>query len=341
MDSVKNMRIVLVGGAGFIGHNMALALNKLGAHVEIIDSLQVNNLYSLGQNVKNASDRQFYHDMLNERLDLLRLANIPLHLQDARDYHALSRILADIKPDVVVQLAAVSHADRSNKDPYSTFDHSLRTLENALDACRDSIKHFIFFSSSMVYGHFGDEPMKEDAVCNPLGIYGALKFAGEKIVIAYNQVFDLPYTIIRPSALYGERCISRRVGQIFLENALRGKNVTVHGDGSDSLDFTYIQDLIQGVVKSIENPNGKNQIFNITCGEGRKISDMAEMVQKSFPSIEIEYLPKDSLTPDRGTLSIEKARELIGYDPQYSLDKGYQQYIDWYKNFNDRQRDAA
>ena len=341
MESVKDMRIVLVGGAGFIGHNLALALDRMGAHVEIIDSLQVNNLYSLGQNVKDDDDRAFYHDMLNERLDLLRYAGIPLHLQDARDYHALSRILTEIQPDVIIQLAAVSHANKSNKDPFSTFDHSLRTLENALDGCRHNLKHFIFFSSSMVYGHFNDEAVTEEAICNPLGIYGALKYAGEKIVIAYNQVFDLPYTIIRPSALYGERCISRRVGQIFLENALRGKNVTVHGDGSDALDFTYIQDLIQGVVKTIEHPAAKNQIFNITRGEGRKIKEMAEIVKKNFPAVEIEYLPKDALTPDRGTLSIEKAKTLIGYDPQFPLDKGYQQYIDWYKGFNDRQCNAA
>lgn len=343
MKSVKNMRIALVGGGGFIGHNLALSLDKMGAHVEIVDSLQVNNLYSLGQNVKNPDDRDFYHNMLNERLDLLRIAGIPLHLQDARDYHALCRILTEIKPDVIIQLAAVSHANKSNKDPYSTFDHSLRTLENALDGCRDTLKHFIFFSSSMVYGHFADTAVAEDAVCNPLGIYGALKFAGEKIVIAYNQVFDLPYTIIRPSALYGERCISRRVGQIFLENALRGKDITVHGDGTDALDFTYIQDLIQGVVKTLEHPAAENETFNITRGEGRKIKDMAEIVRANFPNIKIDYEPKDALTPDRGTLSIDKARDLIGYDPQYDLDKGYQQYIEWYKGFNNRQKqkDAA
>ncbi len=335
------MRIALVGGAGFIGHNLALALNKMGAHVDIIDSLQVNNMYSLSQNFKDPDDQRFYMDILNERMDLLRIAGIQTHMQDARDYHALSRILTDIKPDVVVQLAAVSHANRSNKDPYSTFDHSLRTLENALDACRDDIKQFIFFSSSMVYGHFPEEAVTEDTECNPLGIYGALKFAGEKIVIAYNQVFDMPYTIIRPSALYGERCISRRVGQIFLENALRGKNVTIHGDGTDKLDFTYIQDLIQGVVKSIEHPGGKNQIFNITTGQGREIKEMAELVQKSFPGIEVEYQAKDNLTPDRGTLSIEKARKLIGYEPEFYLEKGYQRYIDWYKDFGDRQRAAA
>lgn len=334
MKSIKDLRITLIGGAGFIGHNLALALNKLGAHVDIIDSLQVNNLYSFGKHTttQNILHRELYLRLINMRLDLIRNANISLHLQDARDYHALSRMLSEIKPDVVIQLAAVSHADQSNKDPYSTFDHSLRTLENALDASRGNVKHFIYFSSSMVYGHFNNLAVTEETPCNPLGIYGALKYSGEKIVIAYNQVFDLPYTIIRPSALYGERCVSRRVGQIFLENAVQGKDVIIHGDGSDSLDFTYIQDLIQGVVKVIENDNAINQTFNITYGECRPIRDMAKLIKASFPNIEIKYLPKDKLTPDRGTLSVDKAKHMIGYNPQFPLEKGYQAYINWYQS---------
>ncbi|MGH1456361.1 MAG: NAD-dependent epimerase/dehydratase family protein [Alphaproteobacteria bacterium] len=334
MIDIKGKRICIIGGAGFIGHNMAISLKALGAQVDIIDSLQVNNLYAFSNAREEIVNRDFYIRMINERLDLLKKKSIPLHLQDAREYHAMNSILADIKPQIIIQLAAVSHANKSNKDPYSTFDHSLRTLENALDYARGgNVEHFIFFSSSMVYGHFESDEVNEETICNPLGIYGALKFAGEKMVIAYNQVFDLPYTIIRPSALYGERCVSRRVGQIFLENAVQGKNVTIHGDGSDSLDFTYIEDLTQGVIKSIQNENARNEIFNITYGQGRSIADMAEMVREHFPNIEVEYKPKDNLTPDRGTLNIDKARDLIGFDPQYPLDTGYLKYINWYKTF--------
>ncbi len=343
MNTLKNQKILIVGGAGFIGHNLALALKSQGATVDIIDSLQVNNLYSLGSPSDGHLHKDLYLQIINERLELLRHAGIELHIQDARDYHLVCRTIESIQPDVVIQLAAVSHANKSNKDPYNTFDHSLRTLENALDACRgtSSVKHFIFFSSSMVYGNFAEESVDEETVCNPIGIYGALKFAGEKMVIAYNQVFDLPYTIIRPSALYGERCISRRVGQIFLENAIQGKNVTIFGDGSDKLDFTYIQDLIQGVIKSIEHPKAKNEIFNITYGQGREIREMAEIVKTHFPEISIEYQDKDSLTPDRGTLNIDKARDLIGYAPAFNLEKGYAQYIEWYKNIQKSLKKAA
>ena len=110
----------------------------------------------------------------------------------------------------------MAHANRSNKDPFSTFDHSMRTLENALDWSRGSgLERFVFFSSSMVYGNFETEEITEDHPLNPIGIYGALKLGGEKLVIAYNQVFDLPYTILRPSALYCPRCVSRRVAASF------------------------------------------------------------------------------------------------------------------------------
>lgn len=328
LKSLNKKRVTLIGGGGFIGHNLAMDLQAVGAQVDIVDSLQVNNLYAFGRDIPN---RDLYIKIINQRLDILRERNIFLHLQDARDYHALSRILSDIKPDIVIHLAAVSHANKSNKDPYSTFDHSLRTLENALDACRDSVEHFVFFSSSMVYGNFNDKAVDEETICNPLGIYGALKYSGEKLVIAYNQVFNLPYTIVRPSALYGERCVSRRVGQIFLENAVLGKNIVVYGDGSDKLDFTYIQDLSQGIRRILENPNSINQIFNITYGQGRAIDEMASIVKESFPSIQVEYAKKDALMPDRGTLSIEKAKSLLGYNPQFPLEKGYREYIQWYK----------
>lgn len=332
MASVSGKRIALIGGAGFIGHNLALSLSKQGAEVFIVDSLQVNNLLAFVSGNSELQNKDLYISIINDRLELLREAKIPLHIQDARDYHSLSRILGDIKPQVIVQLAAVAHADRSNKDPYSTFDHSLRTLENALDCARHlQVEHFVYFSSSMVYGNFKSGFVTEESQCEPLGIYGALKFAGEKMVIAYNQVFDLPYTIVRPSALYGERCVSRRVGQIFIENALRGLEVTVSGDGSDRLDFTYIGDLVQGVIKTIEHDKSRGEIFNLTYGESRSISEMAQILKAEIPDLRLSFLPRDKLMPSRGTLSVEKARNLIDYSPQFPLERGFVDYINWYK----------
>ena len=329
---LKGKKIAIVGGAGFIGHNLALSLSQLGAETHVIDSLQVNNLGAFTSDIGHNTNSKLYIELIQERLEKLRSKAIPLHIVDARDYHVLSPHLSALRPDVVIHLAAVAHANRSNKDPYTTFDHSMRTLENALDTVRDSKAHFIYFSSSMVYGNFEGEAVKEDRVCEPLGIYGALKYSGEKLVQAYNQVFKTPYTIIRPSALYGERCVSRRVGQAFIENAIRGKELVVNGDGLDGLDFTYIQDLIQGVILCIDREQAKNQIFNITFGSARTLNQLAQTVMNCFPGITLKHNPRDDLMPERGTLSIEKAKRMLGYDPQFPVEVGFVKYIDWYKN---------
>jgi len=328
---MKPKIIALIGGAGFIGHNLALSLKKLGHKPIIVDSLAVNNVLSFTDSeIKN---RKLYWAILNQRMDLLHENGIDINVEDARNYNAVGLLIGKYKPDVIIQLAAVSHANKSNKDPHTTFDHTLRTLENTLDIARSFGSHVIYFSSSMVYGHFDGKTVTEETPCNPLGIYDTLKYAGELIVKAYHRVFDTTYTIIRPSALYGERCVSRRVSQIFIENAVQKLDITINGDGSDKLDFTYIEDLVHGVTLTLENEKARNETFNMTYGEARTIGEMAEILKDHFEDININYIPKDSLTPDRGTLSVNKARALLGYKPQNPIDVGYPKYIQWYKSF--------
>jgi nucleoside-diphosphate-sugar epimerase len=298
-QTINGKRVALVGGAGFIGHNLALELKRRGAEVVVIDGLQVNHLGAIYAQ-QEMTNRDVYLQILHERLDLLHKANIPLRVVDARDYHQLSHALGEVNPQVIIHLAAVAHANQSNKDPHSTFDHSLRTLENSLDNARSlKVERLVYLSSSMIYGNFLQGEVDETTPCDPLGIYGALKFAGEKMVIGYHQVFDTPYTIIRPSALYGQRCISRRVGQLFIENAIEGRDIVVEGDGSDRLDFTYIKDFVNGLILAAEKDAGRNQIFNITYGKGRSLMEMAEI-----------------------------------YDPSYPLERGFAEYIDWYQSIS-------
>src|SRR5262245_9483364 len=333
VSDIVGKRVLITGGAGFIGHNLALKLKQAGAVVNVTDSLQVNNLNAFALNPNNLPNQSLYLHLLHERLGLLNEVDIPLHVIDLREYHVICGLINDLLPDVIVHLAAVAHANQANKNPYSTFDHSLRTLENVLDSVRIRKEvHFIYFSSSMVYGDFADGFVTEDTFCEPLGIYGALKFAGEKMVIAYNQVFDLPYTIVRPSALYGERCVSRRVGQIFIENALQGLDLEIAGDGSDRLDFTYVNDVVNGVIKIIESPSSRNQIFNLTYGQSRSIDEMVKILRDHFPGIRVNYTPRDKLMPSRGTLSMEKAKRLLEFEPQYPVEKGFPKYIEWYKD---------
>ncbi|WP_075483177.1 NAD-dependent epimerase/dehydratase family protein [Candidatus Pelagibacter communis] len=328
---MKNKKILLIGGSGFIGHNLAIKLKQAGAEPIIVDSLSVNNILSFTDS--EVENKKLYNSILQNRLDLINKNNIKLIIQDARDYHAVSRIYGEINPDIIIHLAAVSHANKSNKDPHSTFDHSLRTLENTLDFARKDKVHVIYMSSSMVYGDFNSETVNEEKNCKPIGIYGTLKYSGELLVKSYNQIFDLPYTIIRPSALYGERCVSRRVGQIFIENAIQNKEITINGDGSDKLDFTYIEDLVEGIYLCCLKKDSNNQTFNLTFGSSKKINELMEILKSEFPKVKIDYKEREKFMPERGTLDISKAKKLLNYSPSFSIERGYLKYIKWYKDF--------
>lgn len=326
---MNKKKITIVGGAGFIGHNLALDLVNSNYEVSIIDSLTINNLLCS----ESISRNSIYSKMLNKRLDLMNKNNIKLVIQDARNYHALSKELEQLNPDILIHLAAVSHANESNKNPYNTFDHSLRTLENSLDWAKSKKCQFIYLSSSMVYGDFNNQTLDEEYNCKPIGIYGNLKLCGELMVKSYQQVFDLPYTIIRPSALYGERCISRRVGQVFIENALSNKPLQITGNGEDKLDFTYIKDLTKGIILCCNNEKAFNQIFNITYGNARKIIELTEIMKEYFNNLSIIKIERDKLMPERGTLDNSKAKELINFSPNFPIEIGYKSYIKWYKDF--------
>ena len=341
MPELEGRRIALVGGAGFIGHTLALELKRRGAEVAVVDGLAVNNLLHYLALPADHPNKDLYIKIVHQRLEKLEAAGIPLHIQDAREYDELSRTLGEIEPQTVVHLAAIAHASRSNKDPMSTFGHSLRTLENSLDFARDSAEHFVYFSSSMVYGNFLTPEVAEDHPTDPIGIYGALKLSGEKIVIAYEQVFDLPFTIIRPSALYGPGCVSRRVSQIFIESALVGDKLRVDGEGDERVDFSYIDDVVDGIVRTVENPAARNEIFNITAGGSRSLKELITIVQEHFPEVEVEYVERDALRPYRGTLSIDKAREKLGYEPQVMLEDGLDRYVAWYRDLVGEQVPAS
>ncbi len=328
-----NKRIVLIGGAGFIGHNLALELNRLGNDVTIVDPLNINNFGSLlGEHTKI---NDIYKKMVLERFDRLQWVKIPILSVNATDYHQLSKCLSEINPDVIVHMAAVAHIDRANKDRHEAWNANIITLRCALDAATAvGTGHFIFFSSSTAYGHFTKPTLDEDDRCYAFGQYGSMKLNGENMVTAHTQYPGLNATIIRPCALYGPRCISGRVIQKFIEAALTGGDINIQGDGKDREDFTYIDDLIDGVVKVISQPeNSIGETFNITAGEARSIGELAFHVKQHFPETIITYSERDKMKPMRGTLSVEKAKRMLGYSPKYTLEKGLSEYIDWYKRF--------
>lgn len=135
-------------------------------------------------------------------------------------------------------------------------------------------------------------------------------------------------------ALYGPRCINRRVTQIFVENAIMGKESVLEGGGEDRLDFTYLDDLVAGIILVLSEKRALNQIFNLTYGESRTIRELASLIEKQFPGVKFEEGPWNKNVPHRGTLDISKARDILGYVPKSPLEDGMEQYIDWYRSID-------
>jgi nucleoside-diphosphate-sugar epimerase len=329
MPSLGGLRVALVGGAGFIGHHLALRLKAEGAEVHIIDDFVHNSLaIRLASGRSDLMDRS-YQSILQERLDLLRGAAIRLHAIDASNTQCLAAALDEIQPTVLAHLAAIASAELTELNPRSAFDCSLKSLLNCLEISGKHIERFLYFSSSMVYGDFLSGEVNEDHPTNPRNLYGAVKLVGERLVMAQGKKSALPYVIIRPSALYGPRCVSGRIVERLLTNAMYDLPLTIAGDGTGRLDFTYVDDLLNGICLTIQKPQAVQQVFNLTYGRARTLLELAEIVRLHFPKSTITYYGGQDTKPRRGTLSIRKAADLLEYSPEFDLERGIPVYLKW------------
>lgn len=324
-------RVLLIGGAGFIGHHLALACRENHAEVMVADNLMVNNLVANAYG-ENGERHLLYQNFLADRFWLMRAAGVHLRNADARNLSDLNLIFQEFRPTKVVHLAAISSAVEARKNPGLAFDLQLVTLRNTLELCRlNDVGQVVFMSSSTVYGDFETATVDESMRPRPKGIYANGKYMGERLMRVYNQQHGLSTTIIRPSALYGIRCISRRVSQVFIENALTGKPLLLEGGGDGRLDFTDVRDLVDGIVRALTLPAspGTSQTFNLTFGNARTIAELAGIVKAVIPSAILEDRPRAD-KPIRGTLSTQRAKSVLGFKAQYAIETGYRAYVEWY-----------
>jgi nucleoside-diphosphate-sugar epimerase len=234
-------------------------------------------------------------------------------------------------------LAALPLAKLDNLNSEEAREGSVDTTANFLEII-NQIKgrsgwcpeRFVYASSSMVYGDFQSDVATEDHPTRPKEIYGTMKLAGEIITFGLGRFFDLPVTGIRPSAVYGPTDMNRRVSQIFLEKALLGQRLNIQG-ADEALDFTYVKDVANGFVLAATNDDATGEIFNITTGHAHTLLDFVECLKEHFPDLKYDLTERDSFRPKRGTLSIDKARRLLGYEPQYTLKNGIAEYVEFVK----------
>ena len=333
---LSDQRVLLVGGAGFIGHNLALHLRRLGVETMVADNLMVNSLVGnvYGQRGEGLQ-RDVYLQFLLSRFDLMRDVGVNLHNCDARLMTDLSRCFEEFSPTKVVNLSGISSAVDARKDPGLCFDLALVTTRNVLELVRQAKGHInevMFMSSSTVYGDFETPIVDENTRPRPRGIYANTKYMGERLMRTYNHQHGIGTCIIRPSALYGERCVSRRVSQIFIENAMLGKPLLLEGGGDGRLDFTYIADLVDGMARALAFHRGPetSETFNLTFGNARTIAELAAIVKEIVPDAVLEEKPRAEDKPIRGTLSTDRARDILGFEAKWNLETGYRQYCQWY-----------
>ena len=323
-------KILILGGCGFIGHNLARELSK-NFQVSIADSLQINNLYSLENNKDNLPNPELSKIIIQDRLKIIKDNKLNFVIQDLRDYHATCRLFNEIKPDIVVHLAAVSHANRSNKDPHTTFDHSLRTLENTLDYAKTKKTHVIYMSSSMVYGDFADGT-REESNTKPQNIYGEAKLTGERLTKLFAKRDGLNYVIVRPSGVFGPGDLPDRVVSKFFKQAMNNETIELH-NGDNKVDFTYRQDAAYGIIKAAESEVA-NTSFNITAGKATSLRKLAEtIIDITGSESEIKDVGMHKLYPMRGTLDIGRAKDLLDYEPKFTLRQGLESYYDWIRQY--------
>ena len=233
---------------------------------------------------------------------------------------------------MVIHLASYPRQKVVSENPAVASEVMSTGLINLLEASKQhSVRKFVYVSSSMVYGDFQSD-VTEYKSCSPQGQYGIMKLMGEKLVEDYHRQGYFDYTIIRPSAVYGEWDVEDRVVSKFMTQALRGETLKVKG-ADEVLDFTYVEDTAMGIVLAATKTKANGKIYNITRSDDQQytLKDAAELAIKIAGSGTLEIADRDLAFPKRGRLSIARAQEDLGYDPKVSVEEGFRRYHEWYQ----------
>ena len=192
------------------------------------------------------------------------------------------------------------------------------------------IKKFVFISSSMIYGHYADGTA-EDGDSKPNNLYGESKLVAERFTKHYHTHNGVEYNIVRPSGVYGPGDMDDRVLSKFFALAMANKKIEVH-DGSNKVDFTYVDDTAKGIVKCALS-DAHNMSFNITAGNAITLKDAAErIIALTVSKSKIVDIGMNKIYPRRGTLDINRAKKLLGYEPKVDFDEGLKKYYEWLQN---------
>ncbi|NOS99934.1 MAG: NAD-dependent epimerase/dehydratase family protein [Phycisphaerales bacterium] len=310
--------VLVTGGAGFIGSHLVERLLSLGERVSIIDSFD-----------------DFYDPAVKRRNieSALTHAQCRLYEGDIRDPAALEAAWVREPIDIVVHLAARAGVRPSIKHPTLYADvNVIGTVKLLEEARKHKCRGFIFASSSSVYGNNKKIPFHEDdRVDHPISPYAATKKAGEEFCYTYHQLYDLPMTCLRFFTVYGARCRPDLAVAKFTRLIDEGKPITMYGDGSMRRDFTYIDDIIDGVVRAIQRC-GAFQVYNLGESQPIVLRDMIATIAKAVgkePIIERQPQPPGDV--DVTYADVSRARKELAYNPRTPFAEGIARYVAWFQ----------
>lgn len=316
---MNKRRFLVTGGAGFIGsHLVDRLLAQQAARVVVLDNFD-----------------EFYNPQIKR-------ANIEKHLKhpayrlveaDLRDHKALKQLFADEVLDTIVHLGAKAGVRPSVVDPRTYQDVNIAGTMNLLDlAERNGIKRFIFGSSSSVYGPAATPPFREDAPLAPISPYAATKAAGELLAHTYSHLYGMQIVCLRFFTVYGARQRPDLAIHKFARLIASQRPIPVYGDGSAERDFTYIDDILQGVLAAVDYDATPFEVINLGESQTITVKRMIELLEDALgQKAVIDWQPAQAGDMPRTHADISKAQRLLNYQPRTPIDVGIRKFAEWFK----------
>lgn len=315
------MNIIVTGGAGFIGSNLIdrLLLDQKNA-ITCIDNF--DDFYS-----KELKQNNLKSALQNPRFTLIEL--------DIRDNIALKEKLTN-KYDVIIHLAAKAGVRPSIENAIEYQSVNVIGTQTLLDfAHKKNIEKFIFASSSSVYGVNPNYPWKEsDSDLKPISPYSASKLSGEFLGSVYSTLYDIQFLALRFFTVYGPRQRPDLAIHKFVKSIFKNETIQIYGDGSTSRDYTFIDDILSGILASLNYNKSKFEIINLGNSTPTQLTDLIKILEISTKhKAKLDYVPEKAGDVTITYASIDKAKRLLNYNPVTNLEIGVKKFVDWYLNY--------
>ena len=312
-------KVLVTGGAGFIGSHLCERLLKEGYFVINLDNF--NNYYDPKIKWRNIQDA-------------LKSANYALYVGDIRDNKILNQIIEEQgKIDIIVHLAAMAGVRNSLKDPVEYVSVDIGGTVNMLEfAKKNEVEKFVFASSSSVYGKNSKVPFSEDdPLEGQISPYATAKRAGELYCKTYSELYGIPIVVLRFFTVYGPRQRPEMAIHLFTKNTLEEKPIPVFGDGTTARDYTYIDDIIDGIYKSVLYDKTKFEVFNLGNSNTITLSELIEIIEKTVgKKAIIDRQPMQLGDVEITYADIEKAKKLLKYKPRTNIMEGISSFFMWF-----------